>query len=193
MTDDDRDDVVELDRRAGARMAVLIAGAARRWDARTPCPGWTVADLVTHVIAGNVKYTGLARGDDFVPGAPPVSLGADPSATYEATLREMLAAWRQPGALVREIGLPRGARGPAEIAAWIHLGETLGHGWDLARATDQDPGFADEVVAACLAATTRRMPAARGEESPFADATETSSESLLDQLAAYLGRDVANW
>jgi uncharacterized protein (TIGR03086 family) len=171
-------------------MVELIARSAHHRGAPTPCAGWTVEDLVAHVIAGNVKYAGIARGDDFVPGAPTVDIGADPAGTYAETLEAMVEAWRQPGALEREIGLPRGVRGPAEVAAWIHLGETLGHGWDLARATDQAPAFDDDIVAACLAATKRRMPTQRGEESPFADATETNSESLIDQLAAYLGRDV---
>jgi uncharacterized protein (TIGR03086 family) len=171
-------------------MVKLIEGSASHRRAPTACAGWTVDDLVAHVIAGNVKYEGIARGDDFVPGAPVVSIGPDPAVTYEATFAAMVEAWRQPGALEREIGLPRGARGPAEVAAWIHLGETLGHGWDLARATDQQPDFDDEVVAACLAETKRRMPAERGEGSPFADATDARSDSLIDQLAAYLGRDI---
>jgi uncharacterized protein (TIGR03086 family) len=192
VSDHHRDhDVVELDRRAGQRMVELIERSAGHGQAPTPCTGWTVDDLVAHVIAGNVKYEGIARGDDFVPGAPAVSVGAEPAATYESTFAAMVEAWRQPGALEREIGLPRGARGPAEVAAWIHLGETLGHGWDLARATGQEPGFDDEVVAVCLAATKGRMPAERGEGSPFADATDTRSDSLIDQLAAYLGRDVS--
>jgi uncharacterized protein (TIGR03086 family) len=185
------DEVVELDRRAGQRMVELIAGSANLGHASTPCAGWTVEDLVTHVIAGNVKYAGIARGDDFVPGAPTVSIGADPAATYAETLAAMVEAWQQPGALEREIGLPRGVRGPAEVAAWIHLGETLGHGWDLARATDQAPWFDDDIVSACHAATKQRMPPQRGEESPFADARETDSDSLIDQLAAFLGRDVS--
>lgn len=126
-----------------------------------------------------------------MPGAPAVSIGVDPAATYQQTFAAMVEAWRIPGALEREIGLPSGARGPAEVAAWIHLGETLGHGWDLARATDQPPDFDPDVVVACLKATKQRMPPQRGDESPFADATDTASGEVIDQLAAYLGRDVS--
>jgi hypothetical protein len=35
------------------------------------------------------------------------------------------------------------------------------------------------------------MPPQRGAGSPFADATDTDSDDLIDQLAAYLGRDVS--
>lgn len=181
-------DVIAYDERAGARLAELIAGVpADSWESGTPCEGWRVADLVAHVIAGNVKYTGIARGADFEPGAPEVEVGPDPAATYAQTLREMLEAWRVPGALEREVGLPRG-RGPAEVAAWIHLTETLGHGWDLATASGQDAGFDDDVVAACLENCRRRMPSERPETMPFADAVPLAEGPLIDQLAAWLGR-----
>jgi uncharacterized protein (TIGR03086 family) len=181
--------VLDHDRRCGARVAVLIANVpADMWSAATPCPAWTVRDLVAHLIAGNVKYTGIARGDDFVPGAPGVCVGSEPAATYRETLAEMLAAWQRPGALDREMGLPRGDRGRAEVAAWIHLAETLGHGWDLATATNQDPGFDDVDVAASLAECRTRMPAQRGPGSVFADAVDRADGPLIDQFAAYLGR-----
>lgn len=186
-------DVVELDGRAGERVAALIAGIpGDAWERDTPCEGWTVRVLVTHLVAGNVKYTGIARGDDFAPGAPEVALGDSAAATYRRTLAEMLEAWRSPGALDREIGLPRGQRGPAETAVWIHLVETLGHGWDVATATGQTAGFDDDIVAASLDECRRRMPAQRGEGSPFADAVPVDGPRI-DELAAYLGRDVRAW
>ena len=183
--------VIEYDERAGARLAELIAGIPEdAWDSDTPCQGWSVRDLVTHVVAGNVKYQGIAGGADFEPGAPKVSIGADPAATYRTSLQDMLAGWRVPGALDREIGLPRG-RGRAEIAAWIHLAETLGHGWDLATATGRLAGFDDEVVGACLAECCDRIPPERPPIVPFRDAVTVEGGSLIDQLAGYLGRSPA--
>lgn len=43
----------------------------------------------------------------------------------------MLQAWEQPGVLDRDTALPVG-RGRAELALYLHLGETFVHGWDLA-------------------------------------------------------------
>lgn len=184
-------DVLEHDQRAGARVAVLIENIPEDgWSATTPCRDWKVGDLVRHLIAGNAKYTGIGRGDDFIPGVPDVSVGDDPAATYRQTLSEMLATWRSPGALDREIALPRNRRGRAEVAAWIHLAETLGHGWDLAIATGQEPGFDDEAVLACLEECRRRMPAHRDQGSPFADAVSYPQGPPIQQLAAFLGRDV---
>jgi uncharacterized protein (TIGR03086 family) len=184
-------DVVALDAQAGARVRELVAAVTDdAWDMPTPCSDWTVRDLVTHLLAGNVKYAGIARGADFVPGAPEVDPGDDPAASYQAALEDMVEAWRQPGALTREIGLPRGQRGPAERAAWLHLTETLCHGWDLATSLGLDPGFDDEAALACLENCRGRIPPQRPADLPFADARETASGSPLTQLAAFLGRDV---
>lgn len=126
-------DVTEHDARAGARLAELVAGVpADAWESATPCPDWTVHDLVTHLVAGNVKYR--------------------------------------------------------DIAAWMHLAETLGHGWDLATATGQPPDFDDDAVAACLAECQGRIPPERPAIVTFADAVTVEGGSLIDQLAAYLGR-----
>jgi uncharacterized protein (TIGR03086 family) len=183
--------VVDHDERAGARLAELIAAIPDdAWESATPCEGWSVRDLVGHVVAGNVKYQQIAAGGDFEPGAPEVSIGDDPAATYRETLQGMLTAWRVPGSLEREVGLPRG-RGRAEVAAWIHLAETLGHGWDLATATGQPAGFDDETVAACLAECRDRIPPERPPVVPFADAVSVEGGPLIDQLAAYLGRSPA--
>jgi uncharacterized protein (TIGR03086 family) len=181
--------VLEFDKRAGSRLAAVIDEIPRdRWSAPTPCSEWTVRDLVRHLIAGNVKYTAIAQGGQFTSDVPVVTVGNDAAERYRQTLAQMLEAWRAPGALDREIDLPRGQRGPAEVAAWIHLAETLGHGWDLATATGQEPGFEDDVVTACLDECRRRMPPHRGSGSAFADAVDAPDGPPIRQLAAYLGR-----
>ncbi len=124
-----------------------------------------MGDLVIHLIAGNLKYTEIARRGDWSRGVPPVELRDDPSEMYRRTVETMLEAWQQPGALDREITLPRG-RGRAESALYLHLGETLVHGWDLAMATGQDPSFDVEVVEASLAQYQSWLPACRPEGSP---------------------------
>jgi uncharacterized protein (TIGR03086 family) len=187
-------DIVDLDERAAERLETIIAAVApAAWTSPTPCPDWNVRDLVAHVVAGNVKYTGIARGDDWRPGAVEVDLGDEPSATYRTTVKEMLEAWRQPGALDREIALPRGQRGRSEVALWIHLAETVVHGWDLARATGQDPAFDPEVVEATLAECLSRVPPERSEGSAFREPVPVeASATPLERLAAYLGRNISD-
>lgn len=186
--------VVELDRcAAGVTAAIVDATPDDQYAAPTPCPEWTVGDLVTHLIAGNLKYTKIARGGDWSRGVPPVEVGDEPAAMYRRTVDTMLEAWQELGALDREITLPRG-RGRAESALYLHLGETLVHGWDLAMATGQEPSFDVEFVEASLAQYQSWLPARRPEGSPFADAAGVDENArAIDRLAAYLGREVAVW
>ena len=79
------------------------------------------------------------------------------------------------------------------MALWIHLAETLVHGWDLARATGQDPVFDPEVVEASLRECLGRVPAERPEGSAFRDPVPLEgSATPLDRLAAYLGRNISD-
>jgi uncharacterized protein (TIGR03086 family) len=71
----------------------------------------------------------------------------------------------------------------------MHLQETVLHGWDLARATGQDPGFDPEVVEAAERLARSSMPERRPPGTPFADAVEAQPDaSAIDRLAAFAGR-----
>lgn len=141
-------------------------------------------------MAGNLKYTRIAEGDNWLPGVPEVDLGDRPAITYRRTVDRLLEAWRRPGVLDREIDLPRG-RGPAYVALSIHLGETLVHGWDLARATGQRPAYDVDVVEASLAAFQSWLPPDRPSAQFFGDANSVGDDAEpIDRLAAYLGRDI---
>ena len=185
---------VDLDRRAALATASLIdATSADQYASPTPCRDWTVRDLLAHLVAGNVKYVEIGRGKEWARGAPDVVLDENPGAMYRRTLEEMLEAWEQPGTLDRETALPVG-RGRAERALYLHLGESLVHGWDLARATGQRPPWEDEVVEASLTQFQSWLPPTRPPGSPFADATRVGGDAApIDLLAAFLGRDVAAW
>jgi uncharacterized protein (TIGR03086 family) len=186
--------IVDLDRRGAAGTATLIeATSLDLYSAPTPCTDWTVRDLIGHLIAGNVKYVEIGRGSEWARGAPDVVLDDDPGAMYRRTLDAMLEAWAQPGVLDRETALPTG-RGRAELALYLHLGETLVHGWDLARATGQPPPWDADVVEASLTQFRSWLPPQRPPGSPFSDATPVAADvAPIDRLAAYLGRDVAAW
>jgi uncharacterized protein (TIGR03086 family) len=186
--------VVDLDRRAAAGTAALMDSTSpEQYGAATPCTEWTVRDLLAHLIAGNVKYIEIGRGQEWARGAPDVVLDDDPGGMYRSTLDAMLEAWEQPGVLDRETALPVG-RGRAELALYLHLGESLVHGWDLARATRQRPPWDDQVVEASLTQVRSWLPPQRPPGSPFSDATPVSPDAApIDQLAAYLGREVGAW
>lgn len=95
--------------------------------------------------------------------------------------------------LERETPLPFG-RGVAELALFLHLGETLVHGWDLARATGQRPPFDDDIAEASLDQFRSWLGPQRPPGSPFAEAKILDEDAAaIDRLAGYLGRDVQAW
>lgn len=72
--------VVDLDRRAALVTAeVFDATSPDQHAAPTPCTDWTVRDLLTHLIAGNVKYIEIGRGKEWARGAPDVVRDDDPA------------------------------------------------------------------------------------------------------------------
>ncbi len=189
-------DIVELDGRALGGLETIVAGVkADQYGAPTPCTEWTVKDLCMHIVAVNRKYTEIARGHPWEPGAPDVDLGDELTRAYHDTIEPLLNAWQQPGVLHRPLDSPAG-RKPAELALWVHLRETLVHGWDLAAATRQPACFDDEVVKASLAHAQQLDPeqAARPTGLGFADAVDTpAGAEPIVRLAAFFGRDVFGW
>ncbi len=73
------------------------------------------------------------------------------------------------------------------------LMEYIGHGWDLAVATDQPTPFSEAAVGAALAAGRKMLkPEYRGPDKSFGDVVEVDDDApALDQLIGFLGRDPA--
>ncbi|MFD2466215.1 TIGR03086 family metal-binding protein [Amycolatopsis silviterrae] len=167
----------------------LVAGVSR-WDAPTPCPEWTVRELVNHLVLGHRLFTGALRGEaggSLDPRAADV-LGDDPVAAYREAVAGLLAAFRQPGALERVVEVPAGTV-PGIVAVHLRIVEELVHGWDLARATGQEPKFEDSLVEREIAFSTAKLGDLPPERSPFAPPVPVAeSAPPLDRLVALLGR-----
>ncbi len=166
----------------------LASGVADdQWGRDTPCPGWDVSRLVAHVRDGNLRFVARFGGED--PGPDPAI--TIPVSDFWPSAEALMAALSAPGAMERTVALPIGAL-PGAVAVQLRLTETLVHGWDLARATGQAPGFSAEACATALAFSRANLGrAARSPTPPFAPPRPApEGASPLDQLAAQLGRDV---
>jgi len=160
----------------------------------TPCSAWDVRALLTHLVGGNIRYAALTRGEPIqrgpAQGGGPAAnlLGDDPAGAYRRSVAELRAAWDDPALLDRTFDLPIGTL-PGRAALTLHLVETVTHGWDLAKATGQQPTFDPEVVGAALQFVQAGAPGERPPGAAFAPPVPVADDlPAIDQLAAFLGR-----
>lgn len=126
-------------RTALSELATQFAATADRitpdqLDRRTPCPDYSVGDLLAH-LGGILPDSERAARKEPRP-AEPVPPLTDPAAVARAAERTA-AAWLAPDALSGTTEFGPGTL-PAEVAAAITLQELALHGWDLAQAVGLD-------------------------------------------------------
>jgi uncharacterized protein (TIGR03086 family) len=143
-----------LDRATAGFAATRARVPDECWSRASINPGWTVRDLVNHVVGGNRRYVVLLTG---APTAEVEALrdvehlGDDPARAFAETSAEMIAAFHQPGALEMTVYHRLGDRSGAELLVMRVIEHTL-HGWDLARSIGADDYLDDEIVTTLLAA-----------------------------------------
>jgi uncharacterized protein (TIGR03086 family) len=128
---------------------------AERWDAPSPCEGWTARDVVGHVIGVQRYVETLARGTQATinPWEDPGSIaGADPPAAWSRLRDDVLEALDHPGVIDRVVDTFRGPE-PVDAALAWNVVDTLAHTWDLARAAGIDLELDPELVEHALAET----------------------------------------
>jgi uncharacterized protein (TIGR03086 family) len=169
--------------------AVLAGVGPGRWDAPSPCAGWSAADVAGHVIgdlrAVEAYATGRLEEDR---GADPGSAaGDDPLAAWRVARADLMAVLDR-AALARPVPLPWGGQMPLGGFLERYPMEILVHTWDLAQTTGQaavlDPGLVREALGpARQFAPVARMSGLIGPESAVADDTDD-----LTRLLAIFGR-----
>jgi uncharacterized protein (TIGR03086 family) len=180
-----------------ARLAVAVpvtghlVGAIEtdRWQLATPCPDWTVRDVVNHLVLGHRRFAASLTG-----GIPPAVgedlLGSDPEGAYWSSAEAMLAAFRADGALGRPVSLPAGTL-PGSVACELRVVEALVHGWDLARGTGRTLEFPADLVEESIAFSRVQLGRLPADRTPFGPSQPVSDEApALDRLAALLGRPI---
>jgi len=161
----------------------------------TPCPDFSVADVLDHLGGLAGAFTLAARKEPLPgDGAPDVD-GARLSAAWRteipAALDGLAAAWSDPAAY-DGLTMAGPIEMPADIAALVALDEVVVHGWDLARATGQHYSPDEATVLACLGfASSFEAPPEAGA-GPFGPPVPVAeSAPALDRLAGATGRDPA--
>ena len=185
-----------IDVRPAARQLADLVVAVRddQLDAPTPCPAYTLGDLVEHVGGLALAFTWAARKswpDDDGSGPPPPgdasNLGDDWRTRIERDLVALGEAWQDPAAW-EGMTAAGGIEMPGEIGGLVALDELVAHGWDVARASGQ-PFDADEATLQAVHDFVAEFPdEARGDA--FAPAVAVPADApLLDRVVALTGRD----
>ena len=147
------DNLELLDLAAATFADRLAAVGDDQWDLPTPCEGWTVRDLVHHVVGGNamaVVLLGGASTEEAIAVFTGTELADDVTAQFAAGAAEQTAAFSVDGATARTLHHPMGDI-PGEMVLGFRIGDLTLHSWDLARATGGDEVLPDALVEATWA------------------------------------------
>jgi len=148
-------ELLELFQRAQAQFTDRVdAVAPDQWDDEA-LPGWTVGDLVAHLVNEALWVPPLLAGEPFelIDGRFPEDtsdlLGDDPFTGWETAADDALSAFAEDDALIRTVRL---SRGPTPATDYIQemTADLVVHAWDLARATGGDTDLDLELVTAAL-------------------------------------------
>ncbi|WP_329106691.1 TIGR03086 family metal-binding protein [Streptomyces sp. NBC_01439] len=122
-----------------ARLAAAVPDALLA--GRTPCPAYTVGDLLGHLASLSIAFRDAARKDlgattETPPGQAAHPLPARWREDLPRVLGELAEAWQDPAAWT---GMTRagGVDLPGPVAGVVAVDELVVHGWDVARATGQ--------------------------------------------------------
>jgi uncharacterized protein (TIGR03086 family) len=187
-------ELLELFQRAQAAFTDRVdAVEPGQWDLEA-LPGWTVADLVAHLVGEAHWVPGLLAGEPLddvaarVPAGTGALLGEDPLTAWEAVADEALAAVATADLAAGTVHLSRGP-----TPAWEYVEELTAdltvHSWDLARATGGDEAL-DPALVRAAEAPAGRLPG-DGVPGLFDPPVEVpDGASPQDRLLARFGRRV---
>jgi uncharacterized protein (TIGR03086 family) len=182
---------------AARRLADLVSNVKdEALDRPTPCPAYSLGDLIEHVGGMALAFTAAARKErsaytEMTPAGQASRLAPDWRERIPRDLTALAQAWADPGAWA---GMTRiaGDDSPAGVVGLVLADELAVHGWDVARASGQPYACEPDILEAAL--KFLRMfaspDAPAGPEVPFGPARILLDEApLLDRVVGMAGRD----
>lgn len=153
----------------------------------TPCPGWTVYDVMNHSVGITLKFTDFAAGLTDHPRSPTGDLlGGDHPTALRSAADAAQSAWASAD-LSRRCVLPFGTF-PGELAAEINLVDVLAHTWDISTSVGVPLECDDGLWLAALGAATHVIGPDRGGGHYAPEARPTGSSTPRQRFIGSVGR-----
>lgn len=192
-------DLIDL-RPAAHQLATIVRGVSdAQLTAPTPCPEYTVGDLLDHIGGLAKAFTWAATKEslgmpDQTASADASRLGADWRERIPADVEALAAAWQEPDAWA---GMTKAGpvELPGEIGGLVALDEIVVHAWDVAAATGQPFAVDDAALEAVHGFAAMFSGPGTEEQRAGGFGTELALPAdapLLDRVLGMLGRD-AGW
>jgi uncharacterized protein (TIGR03086 family) len=164
--------------------------------APTPCSDYDVRKLVNHMLFWGPSLEGAARKEPVVPPADSeqdVDLTeVDWTAKLVAQVDRLASAWSVPEAWQGTARVGGPTEMPASMVGGMVFGEFVLHGWDLARATGQEPKWDQEVTEFVYAEVAKIAEQGRDMGVFGVEVAVPATASTLDRALGLSGRD-PNW
>jgi uncharacterized protein (TIGR03086 family) len=161
----------------------------------TPCAAWNVRELLNHLLGtlvlGQALLSDTPPAIDVAPGLLPGAdlVGDDPLGAYRAGVASLLAA-AGGDAVSRTHATPLGEM-PGPVLAGFTALDIVVHGWDLGKATGQQPeldaGLAEQVLGFARSTISDEMGTRAPRIGPEVPAAPDAPAA--DRLVAFLGRN----
>lgn len=162
----------------------ILDRADQQWDAPTPCEGWTVRDIVVHVIDTEREF--LERHDLAAGPRPDLD---DPVGAWHTHAARVAAALDRDGVAGREFDGYFGRTTIGATMADFYGWDLVIHGSDIARATGQPWSVTDAAADAMHANADGWGDALYSGGVCSGPVPVPDNASATDRLLARLGRD----
>lgn len=188
------DDHRTMDRRAVAATSEIVAQIrTSQLDQPTPCAGWTVRDLLRHMVGNNCGFAAAVFG-----GAPDqnvwdgLDLGEDPRPAWESSANTVISAFAAINPKTGSVAMPGYGDVPPGTAVRMHFIDYLTHGWDVAVSIGVEARLDEELCREVLhiaAGWPAGHPAIWGPGAPFGLPIEVSGDAPPSaRMLGLLGR-----
>ena len=163
-----------------------------RWDALTPCEGWTALDVVQHVVSTEYEFLGRMGFSD----SPKIEI-ADARAAWPSVRDAMQAALDRPDQANHAFDGYFGPTTFSDTAGSFYCADLTVHRWDIARAVgltsfEEVPATEIDVIMTAFGPDSS-LAAAMRQPGLFNDPVTVGDDADgTTKLMAWLGRTVTS-